>query len=155
MQFPGTPDTSSLLLLGVCSGAKIGDVLRVRDLPVVTKPSEGEAPSLLPPSTPRAAGFCPQPRPLPLTHLPASKDVAGQLDFWQVAFPDGPQQAVVAYVGLLLGTGGDGVPAAGAQGRRWTRMGPCLRTATAQGTMLVGETEREWRAAPRPTRQSA
>lgn len=52
----------------------------------------------------------------PPTHLPAGEDVPGQLDFGKVAFPNGSQQAVVAHVGLLLGTGGDGVSAAGTQG---------------------------------------
>lgn len=52
----------------------------------------------------------------PHTHLPAGEDVPSQLDFGKVALPNGPQQAVVAYMGLLLGTRGDGVPAPGTQG---------------------------------------
>ena len=64
--------------------------------------------------------------------------MAGQLDFGKVAFPDGPQQAVVAHVGLLLGTGGDGVPAAGAQGAAGPGRALVRRAAAAQGAMLGG-----------------
>lgn len=50
-----------------------------------------------------------------MTYLSARQDVAGQLDLGKVALADGLEQAVVADVRLLVGAGGDGVPAAGAQ----------------------------------------
>lgn len=81
-----------------------------------------------------------QPRAPPhvLTHLPASEDVPGQLDFGKVALPDGPQEAIVAHVGLLLRTGGDGVPAAGTQGAAGPGWSLVRGAATAQGAMLGG-----------------
>lgn len=53
--------------------------------------------------------------PTPTSHLPAGQDVAGQLDFSKVSLADGLEQTVVADVRLLVGAGGDGVPAAGPQ----------------------------------------
>lgn len=41
--------------------------------------------------------------------------MAGQLDLSEVALSDGLEQAVVADVRLLVGAGGNGVPAASAQ----------------------------------------
>lgn len=55
------------------------------------------------------------PSPLPPSHLPARQDVAGQLDLGKVSLADGLEQTVVADVRLLVGTGGDGVPAPGTQ----------------------------------------
>lgn len=50
-----------------------------------------------------------------MSHLLARQDVAGQLDLGKVSLADGLEQAVVADVWLLIGAGGDGVPAPGAQ----------------------------------------
>lgn len=49
------------------------------------------------------------------SHLSACQDVAGQLDLGKVSFADGLEQTVVPNVRLLIGTGGDGVPASGPQ----------------------------------------
>lgn len=50
-----------------------------------------------------------------MTHLPARQDVAGQLNLGKISLADGLEQTVVADVRLLIGAGGDGVPAPGAQ----------------------------------------
>ena len=92
----------------------------------------------LPPTRCQGCRILPRAPPSPLTHLPAGKDVPGQLDFGKVALPDGPQQAVVAYMGLLLGTGGDGVPAAGTQGAAGPGRSLVRGAANAQGAMLGG-----------------
>ena len=47
------------------------------------------------------------------THLSPRQHVACQFDFGEVALPDGLEQPVVADGGLLIGEGGDGVPAPG------------------------------------------
>lgn len=51
----------------------------------------------------------------PVSHLFACQDVAGQLDLGKVPLADGLEQTVVTDVRLLVGAGGDGVPAPGAQ----------------------------------------
>lgn len=51
----------------------------------------------------------------PLSHLLARQDVAGQLDLGEVSLANGLQQTVVANVRLLVGAGGDGVPAPSSQ----------------------------------------
>lgn len=84
----------------------------------------------------------------PLTHLPACEDVPGQLDFGEVALADGPQQAVVAHMGLLFGAGGDGIPAAGAQGAAGPGWPLVRGAAAAQGAMLGGDMECDRSAVP-------
>lgn len=51
-----------------------------------------------------------------MSHLSASKDVAGQFDFSKVTLADGLQEPVVADVRLIIRAGSHGVPAARAQG---------------------------------------
>lgn len=143
-----TPEIGSLLLLALfwknlrcpdLSQKETGPHLRSREGQGHPHPTSHEAWAL------QASARAPA---RPLTHLPSCEDVPGQLDFGEVALADGPQQAVVAHVRLLLGAGGDGVPAAGAQGAAGPGWPLVRGAAAAQGAMLGGDTECDRSAVP-------
>lgn len=67
--------------------------------------------------------------------------MAGQLDFGKVPLADGLEQTVVADVWLLVGAGGDGVPAASPQRATGLARG-LVCTAGPQQYMLPGNKTR-------------